>query len=59
MLSAYKPALGVVTGIAVLGLVAGLTGLRGLRSRRAAAANEAAELNEVQSELADDEMSAA
>jgi EmrB/QacA subfamily drug resistance transporter len=59
MLSAYKPALGVVTGIAVLGLAAGLSGLRGLRGRRAAAAAEAAELNEVQGEPADEEMSAA
>ncbi|GAA1629577.1 MFS transporter [Kribbella alba] len=59
MLSAYKPALGVVTGIAALGLVIGLTGLRGLKARRAAEAGEAAELEAVQRELAEDELTPA
>ncbi|HEY0474807.1 MAG TPA: MFS transporter [Kribbella sp.] len=59
MLSAYKPALGVVTGIAALGLVIGLTGLRGLKARRAAEATEAAELEAVQRELAEEEMTPA
>ncbi|MGC4940569.1 MFS transporter [Kribbella sp. DT2] len=56
MLSAYKPALGVVTGIAALGLIIGLTGLRGLRARREAEAAEAAQLEAVQRELAAEEM---
>jgi hypothetical protein len=59
MLSAYKPALVVVTGITVLGLLIGLSGLRGLAGRRAAAAAEAAELEAVQEELAEEEMSPA
>jgi EmrB/QacA subfamily drug resistance transporter len=59
MLSAYKPALGVVTGIAALGLIIGLTGLRGLKARRAAEATEAAELEAVQRELAEEEMTPA
>jgi EmrB/QacA subfamily drug resistance transporter len=50
MLSAYKPALAVVTGIAVLGLLVGLTGLRGLRRRKAAAS----ELESRQEELVED-----
>jgi EmrB/QacA subfamily drug resistance transporter len=56
MLSAYKPALVVVTGITVLGLLIGLAGLPGLRERRAAEAREAAELGAVQDELAAEEM---
>jgi EmrB/QacA subfamily drug resistance transporter len=59
MLSAYKPALVVITGITVLGLLIGLAGLRGLRERRAVEAREAAELDAVQRELADEEMSPA
>jgi len=59
MLSAYKPALVVISGITVLGLVIGLAGLRGLRERRAAEAREAAELDAVQKELAEEEMSPA
>ncbi|MGW6280075.1 MFS transporter [Kribbella sp. NPDC055071] len=59
MLSAYKPGLGVVTGIAALGLLIALTGLRGLRARRAAEAEENAELTDVQNELAEEEMSPA
>jgi sugar phosphate permease len=59
MLSAYKPGLGVVTGIAALGLVIALTGLRGLKARRAAEAAETAELAAVQNELAEEEMSPA
>ncbi|MFI6832777.1 MULTISPECIES: MFS transporter [unclassified Kribbella] len=59
MLSAYKPGLAVVTGIAALGLVVALTGLRGLRSRRAAEEAEAAELAAVQDELAAEEMTPA
>jgi hypothetical protein len=46
----------VVTGIAALGLIIGLTGLRGLRARRAAEAAEAAQLEAVQRELAAEEM---
>jgi predicted MFS family arabinose efflux permease len=56
MLSAYKPALVVVTGITILGLLIGLAGLRGLSARRAADAAEIAELEAVQKELADKEM---
>jgi EmrB/QacA subfamily drug resistance transporter len=59
MLSAYKPGLGVVTGIAALGLVVALTGLRGLRSRRAAEEAEVAELAAVQDELAAEDMTPA
>jgi len=59
MLSAYKPALVVITGITVLGLLLGAYGLRGLKERRALAAREAAELDAVQSELAEEEMSPA
>lgn len=59
MLSAYKPGLGVVTGIAALGLVIALTGLRGLKARRAAEAAETAELAAVQNELAEEEMTPA
>ena len=59
MLSAYKPGLGVVTGIAALGLVIALTGLRGLRARRAAEVAETAELAAVQNELAEEEMTPA
>jgi sugar phosphate permease len=59
MLSAYKPGLGVVTGIAALGLVIALTGLRGLRARRAAEEAETAELAAVQNELAEEEMTPA
>jgi EmrB/QacA subfamily drug resistance transporter len=59
VLSAYKSGLGVVTGIAALGLVIALTGLRGLRARRAAEEAEAAELAAVQDELAAEEMTPA
>ena len=59
VLSAYKSGLGVVTGIAALGLVIALTGLHGLRARRAAEEAEAAELAAVQDELAAEEMSPA
>jgi hypothetical protein len=59
MLAAYKPALVVITGITVLGLLLGAFGLRGLKERRALAAAEAAELEAVQSELAAEEMSPA
>jgi EmrB/QacA subfamily drug resistance transporter len=59
MLAAYKPALVVVTGITLVGLLIGLAGLRGLSQRRAVAAAEAAELNAVQEELAEEEMSPA
>ncbi|WP_202869132.1 MFS transporter [Kribbella antibiotica] len=59
MLSAYKPGLAVVTGVAVLGLVIALTGLRGLRSRRALEETEAAELTAVQKELAEEQMTPA
>jgi Na+/melibiose symporter-like transporter len=59
MLSAYKPGLGVVTGVAALGLVIALTGLRGLRARRAAEETETAELAAVQDELAEEEMTPA
>jgi predicted MFS family arabinose efflux permease len=59
MLAAYKPALVVVTGITLLGLLIGLAGLRGLAGRRAAAAAEAAELEAVQDELAAEEMTPA
>jgi EmrB/QacA subfamily drug resistance transporter len=52
MLSAYKPALVVVAGIAALGLLVGLAGLRGRR----AVEDEVADL---ENELADEEMSAA
>jgi EmrB/QacA subfamily drug resistance transporter len=52
VLSAYKPGLGVVTGIAALGLLIALTGLRGRKARRAAEEREAAELAAVQNELA-------
>ncbi|MFI5732118.1 MFS transporter [Kribbella sp. NPDC051587] len=54
MLSAYKPGLGVVTGVSVLGLVIALSGLRDMRRRRALEATEAAELAAVQKELADE-----
>jgi EmrB/QacA subfamily drug resistance transporter len=57
MLSAYKPALIVITAITIAGLLIGLAGLRGLSARRAAAAAEIAELEAVQKELADEEMS--
>jgi predicted MFS family arabinose efflux permease len=50
MLAAYKPALAVVTGIAVLGLLVGLAGVRGLLSRKAAAS----ELEDLQAEPAED-----
>lgn len=50
MLSAYKPGLAVVTGIAGFGLVIALLGLRGLRARRAA------ESAVVETELAEEEM---
>jgi EmrB/QacA subfamily drug resistance transporter len=56
VLSAYKSGLGVVTGIAALGLVIALTGLYGLRARRAAEEAEAAELAAVQDELAAEQM---
>ena len=46
-------------GIAALGLIIGLTGLRGLKARRAAEATEAAELEAVQRELAEEEMTPA
>ncbi|WP_410785201.1 MFS transporter [Kribbella sp. C-35] len=59
VLSAYKSGLGVVTGIAALGLVIALTGLHGLRARRAAEEAEAAELAAVQDELAAEEMTPA
>ncbi|MEV0789309.1 MFS transporter [Kribbella sp. NPDC050459] len=59
VLSAYKSGLGVVTGIAALGLVIALTGLRGLRARRAVEEREAAELAAVQDELASEEMTPA
>jgi EmrB/QacA subfamily drug resistance transporter len=59
VLSAYKSGLGVVTGIAALGLVIALTGLRGLKARRAAEEAEAAELAAVQDELATEEMTPA
>ncbi len=59
VLAAYKPALVVITGITVLGLLLGLLGLRGLKARRALAATEAAELEAVQAELAEEEMSPA
>jgi EmrB/QacA subfamily drug resistance transporter len=59
MLSAYKPALVVVTGITVLGTLIGFLGLRGLAARRAAEAAELAELDAVQKELADEEMTPA
>lgn len=59
VLSAYKSGLGVVTGIAALGLVIALTGLYGLRARRAAEEAEAAELAAVQDELAAEEMTPA
>ncbi|GAA1587378.1 MFS transporter [Kribbella karoonensis] len=59
VLSAYKSGLGVVTGIAALGLVIALTGLRGLRARRAAEEAEEAELAAVQNELAEEEMTPA
>jgi EmrB/QacA subfamily drug resistance transporter len=59
MLAAYKPALVVITGITVLGLLLGALGLRGLKERRALAAAESAELDAVQSELAEEEMSPA
>ncbi|WP_246486632.1 MFS transporter [Kribbella qitaiheensis] len=59
VLGAYKPALVVVTGITVLGLLLGLMGLRGLKGRRALAEAEAAELDAVQAELAEEEMSPA
>ncbi|MFF0264492.1 MFS transporter [Kribbella sp. NPDC004536] len=59
VLSAYKSGLGVVTGIAALGLVIALTGLRGLRARRATEEAEAAELAAVQKELAEEEMTPA
>ena len=59
MLSAYKPGLGVVTGIAALGLLIALTGLRGRKARRAAEETEAAELAAVQDELAEEEMTPA
>ncbi|TCC10264.1 MFS transporter [Kribbella soli] len=59
VLSAYKSGLGVVTGIAALGLVIALTGLHGLRARRAAEEEEAAELAAVQNELAAEEMTPA
>ncbi|GAA1684791.1 MFS transporter [Kribbella yunnanensis] len=59
MLSAYKPGLAVVTGVAVLGLIIALTGLRGLSRRRALEETEAAELTAVQKELADKEMTPA
>ncbi|MGW6201264.1 MFS transporter [Kribbella sp. NPDC055110] len=59
VLSAYKSGLGVVTGIAALGLVIALTGLYGLRARRAAEEAEAAELAAVQDELASEEMTPA
>ncbi|MEU4194554.1 MFS transporter [Kribbella sp. NPDC026611] len=51
VLSAYKPGLGVVTGIAALGLLVALTGLRGRKARLAAEEREAAELAAVQDEL--------
>jgi EmrB/QacA subfamily drug resistance transporter len=54
MLSAYKPGLGVVTGVSVLGLVIALSGIRDMRRRRAVEATEAAELAAVQKELADE-----
>ena len=56
MLSAYKPALVVITAITIAGLLIGLAGLRGVNARRAAAATELAELEAVQKELADEEM---
>ncbi|NIK57049.1 MFS transporter [Kribbella shirazensis] len=59
VLSAYKSGLGVVTGIAALGLVIALSGLRGLKARRAAEEREAAELAAVQDELAAEEMTPA
>jgi predicted MFS family arabinose efflux permease len=59
MLSAYKPGLAVVTGVAVLGLVIALTGLRGLSRRRAAEETEAAELAAVQKELAEEDLTPA
>lgn len=59
VLSAYKSGLGVVAGIAALGLVIALTGLRGLKARRAAEETEAAELAAVQDELAEEEMTPA
>ena len=59
VLSAYKSGLGVVTGIAALGLLIALTGLHGLRARRAAEEVEAAELAAVQDELAAEEMTPA
>jgi EmrB/QacA subfamily drug resistance transporter len=59
MLSAYKPGLGVVTGVSVLGLVIALSGLRDMRRRRALETTEAAELAAVQKELADEEMTPA
>lgn len=59
VLSAYKAGLGVVTGIAALGLLIALSGLRGLRARRAAEEREAAELAAVQKELAEEEMTPA
>jgi EmrB/QacA subfamily drug resistance transporter len=40
-LAAYRPALGVITGVALLGLAVALSGLRGLRSRPAPAATGA------------------
>ncbi|MEV4260347.1 MFS transporter [Kribbella sp. NPDC049584] len=59
VLPAYKSGLGVVTGIAALGLVIALTGLRGLKARRALEEEEAAELTAVQDELASEEMTPA
>lgn len=59
VLPAYKAGLGVVTGIAALGLVIALTGLRGLKARRAVEEEEAAELTAVQDELASEEMTPA
>jgi predicted MFS family arabinose efflux permease len=59
MLSAYKPGLGVVTGVSVLGLVIALSGIRDMRRRRALEETEAAELAAVQKELAEEEMTPA
>ena len=59
VLASYKPALVVVTAITLAGLLIGLAGLRGLKQRRAEASAEAAELNAVQEELAEEEMTPA
>lgn len=59
VLAAYKPGLGVVTGVAALGLLIALTGLPDMRRRQARDAAEAAELAAVQKELAEEQMTPA